>query len=453
LPHKIAQTHPLIVAPAASLYCACSSVVVLDKNSGASSSSSSLSTIGSGGAGPGGAFPDTTTVGPGGSSTSSNAATSVSSSGTGGDPTGPDEAVAFQINPGHTGAVENDSLTPPLTMRWSRNLGAQVSYPLIAGGHVFVTTGSNTVTAELIALDQKTGNTAWGPIELGGSHPASYAAYEDGNVFTLNYDGEVRAFEAATGAELWSMHLPSAMGQFNSALTALGGKIYVTGGYGADAVFVVSEATGALLLKKIQPATGGWNQPAVSATDAYFACACAVVCGLDAMSGGDLWPPPQSCVGKGWGPTILSEGWLYVVANIGAPQEEGPVFDALTGGKVGTFQQDATSAFHKGRGFFFSKGILTSKSVPAMVPLWSFAGDGTLSTTPIVVNGHVYMGGTSGTVVAVDEVTGAPVWSQNLGLGEPIDDGGDWQDAPRMGLAAGGGALLVPARHHLAAFW
>ncbi len=153
------------------------------------------------------------------------------------------------------------------------------------------------------------------PIELGGSNGASYAAYEGGKVFTVNYDGEVRAFEADTGPELWSMHLPSTMGAFYTALTALEGKIYITGGYDPAGGFVVSEASGALLWKK------------------------------------------------------------------------------------------------------------------------------------------VYMGETSGTVAAVDEVTGVPVWSQNLGLGESINDGGDWHDAPRMGLAAGGGALLVPAHYYLAAFW
>lgn len=97
---------------------------------------------GSGGAGVGGAV----------SASTGSTGTSTSSTGSGGDPPGPDEAVAFQINPGHTGAVENDSLTPPLTMRWSRNLGAQVSYLLCAGGRVFVTTGSGNSTAKLIAL-------------------------------------------------------------------------------------------------------------------------------------------------------------------------------------------------------------------------------------------------------------------------------------------------------------
>jgi len=138
----------------------------------------------------------------------------------------------------------------------------------------------------------------------------------------------------------------------------LGGKVYITGGYGADAVFVVSEATGALPLEKdsSRPQVG-WNQPAVSATGAYFACACAGVCGLDAMSGGDLWPPPQKLCRKGVGTHHPSpKAGLYVVANIGLHRKEGPVFDALTGGKWGTFPAGSTSAFPQGLGLFFSKG-------------------------------------------------------------------------------------------------
>jgi outer membrane protein assembly factor BamB len=424
----------------------------VDKGSGTSTGAGGAG----GGAGGGAVSAATTTVTSGPTGTTST--TSATSSSTGGDPPGPDEAVAFQINPGHSGSVENDSLTPPLTLRWSRDLGAQVSYPLIAGGRVFVTTGSGNSTAKLVALEQKTGKTVWGPIELGGSSPASYAAYEGGKVFTVNYDGEVRAFEADTGTELWSMHLPS-MGRFDSALTALGGKIYITGGGGSDAIFAVSEATGALLWKRSQQATDYWNQPAASAAGAYFACECAAVCGVEGMAGGDLWAPSQDCVGNGRGGTLLSEGRLYVFADIGLPAEKGPVFDAATGGKVGTFHQDV-GAFHKGRGFFFSYAsgspsstLLTARSVPGMVPLWSFAGDGSLSTMPIVVNGHVYIGEASGTVAAVDEITGVPVWSQNLGLGESINDSSNWQDAPRMGLAAGGGALLVPAHQYLVALW
>ena len=161
---KAKPLHVGILALATAVFSACSSVVVVAGNSDASISTST-SFSGSAGAGSGGASA-TSTTGPGGypatSTTGAGGSFLATSTGTGGDPPGSDESVAFQINPGHTGAVENDSLTPPLTMRWSRNLGAQVSYPLIAGGRVFVTTGSGNSTAKFIALEQKTENTVWG---------------------------------------------------------------------------------------------------------------------------------------------------------------------------------------------------------------------------------------------------------------------------------------------------
>ena len=53
-----------------------------------------------------------------------------------------DQAVAYELNVGHSGALSNDTLTPALVQAWTRNLGGSVSYPLIAGGRVFVTVGN-----------------------------------------------------------------------------------------------------------------------------------------------------------------------------------------------------------------------------------------------------------------------------------------------------------------------
>jgi hypothetical protein len=50
----------------------------------------------------------------------------------------------------------------PLAQRRSRDLGGSVSYPLIAGGRVFVTaavTASGFSGTTLFALDQATGST------------------------------------------------------------------------------------------------------------------------------------------------------------------------------------------------------------------------------------------------------------------------------------------------------
>ena len=117
-------------------------------------------------------------------------------------------AVAYQIDATHSGA-QFDSVTPPLTQRWSRDLGGQISYPLIAGGRIFVTvTNPNTTGTTLYALDETNGASLWGPIDLGGSRPWSNAAYDAGRVFAVNHDGVLRAFDAASGALLWSKQLP-----------------------------------------------------------------------------------------------------------------------------------------------------------------------------------------------------------------------------------------------------
>jgi hypothetical protein len=52
-------------------------------------------------------------------------------------------AVAYQINVAHNGVQTDSELTPPFSLRWRVTLPAQVSYPLIAEGKVFVTEASS----------------------------------------------------------------------------------------------------------------------------------------------------------------------------------------------------------------------------------------------------------------------------------------------------------------------
>src|SRR5271155_2165320 len=71
-------------------------------------------------------------------------------------------SVTYQINPAHTGAIQLAGLDPPLTVKWSVDLGAALSYPLIACGKVFVLVGPNNFDqVNLYALDAETGATIW----------------------------------------------------------------------------------------------------------------------------------------------------------------------------------------------------------------------------------------------------------------------------------------------------
>src|SRR5207245_4404754 len=82
--------------------------------------------------------------------------------------TPPDESATYQVDPGHSGAQSSDSLTPPLARKWSVDLGARVSYPVIGGGEVFVIAFNtpNTQGSSLHAFDANTGRPRWGPVPL-----------------------------------------------------------------------------------------------------------------------------------------------------------------------------------------------------------------------------------------------------------------------------------------------
>jgi hypothetical protein len=75
---------------------------------------------------------------------------------------------------------------------------------------------------------------------------------------------------------------------------------------------------------------------------------------------------------------------------------------------------------------------------------WSFAGDGNLSSAPIIVNGVVYIGSTSGKLYGLDETTGTNVWTATVGA--PVNRPDEHNvSEPLTGLGAGEGLVVVPA--------
>ena len=83
--------------------------------------------------------------------------------------------------------------------------------------------------------------------------------------------------------------------------------------------------------------------------------------------------------------------------------------------------------------------------------LWSFAGDGHLNTSPVVVNNNVFIGSSTGNLYGLNATTGTQVWLQNLGAAIPA--GAGWSAfSPFTGLTAGDGLLMVPAGTSLTAF-
>src|SRR5207253_10778845 len=74
------------------------------------------------------------------------------------------------------------------------------------------------------------------------------------------------------------------------------------------------------------------------------------------------------------------------------------MFDAATGAVLGTFQAGPPPAFSGSTGFFLTGSILKARDAYSGAVRWSFTGDGTLTSAPIVDNGYVDIGSRSGTV-------------------------------------------------------
>ena len=349
-------------------------------------------------------------------------------------------AVAYQIDAAHSGA-QFDSVTPPLTQRWSRDLGGQISYPLIAGGRIFVTVGIATQTGygtKLYALDEATGATLWEQDENGTTYEWSNAAYDAGRVFDVSNNGLLRAFDAASGALLWSKQLPG-QSSFDSPPTASGGVVYVVGAGLGVTLYAVDERDGTVNWSALFDG-GDDSSPAVTSNGVFVAFAsCNNVYDLSPQDGSLIWFHDGLCTGGGGSTPVLFGGRLHV----GGSLTEKLMFDAPTGAVLGTFPAGPPPAFSGSTGFFLTGSILKARDAYSGAVRWSFTGDSTLSSAPIVDNGYVYIGSRSGKVYALDASTGANVWTGNLGAAVQTTESP--VSRPHTGLAAGDGLVVVPA--------
>src|SRR5690349_16003407 len=164
-----------------------------------------------------------------------------------------DLAVTYQINARHTGAIATSGLLPPLHVRWSVDLGATVSYPLIAEGKVFVIAGPDANGhVNLYALDASSGNTLWGPVQIPeGAYWWAAAAYDNGTVFVVPNttqgfsSGELIAYSARDGSQQWTATLTGQY--FFTAPPTVGDGFVYTGGAGVGGtVYAVKESDGSL---------------------------------------------------------------------------------------------------------------------------------------------------------------------------------------------------------------
>lgn len=349
------------------------------------------------------------------------------------------DAVSYQMNSAHTGAVTFNALTLPAGSTWSVNVGGNPSYALIAGGNVFVTV-SVSGNSQLLALNGATGATLWGPIPFTG---AVNAAYDNGRLFVVagNPQGQIiSAIDPATGNPLWSAAVNG--GWFPEPPVAADGIVYAIN---AGLVTAFDESSGASLWSEDIGGTDGIV--AVTADGVYGASPCTAI-DLQPAVGTLLWYNNSGCSGGGGATPVVINGTDY--APNSSAGSSGTVFDAESGALEGSYSATVIPAFSSSTGFFLSGGTLRGVALSNNQVLWSFAGDGQLSGAAIVVNNYVFIGSGGGNLYGLDAATGQQVWTQSLGAAIPAS--AEYGPIMYTGLAAGDGLLVVPNGTNVTAY-
>jgi outer membrane protein assembly factor BamB len=352
------------------------------------------------------------------------------------------QSVTYQISQAHDGHLTGDNLYPPLTRSWSRTLDGIVSYPLIAGGRAFVTTGGGSANL-IYALDLATGTTLW-TRTLGGTYFWSGAAYDGDRVFVVNGDGLLRALAADSGKTLWATLLADQW-SFSSEPVAADGIVYTAGaGYGGT-LYAVSQVDGRVLWTQ-SVANGDHSSPALDATNVYVSYVGPQIYAFNRITGQPAWHYSGCCSGGGGRTSVLYDGRLF--ARDGS---SGYVLDASSGRLVDSFSARPAPAFGSGVGLYLNGGTLRAENASTGTGLWNFQGDRGLSSAPIVASDRAYIGSATGTLYALELRTGSIVWKDRVGA--PIEAPDEHNvSRPVTGLGAGQGLLLAPAGRRLVAY-
>ena len=257
-------------------------------------------------------------------------------------------------------------------LRWGFETGDVIrSTPTVSGGAVYVGSNDNHV----YALNAETGEQLW-RYDTGGW--AQYSPTVSGGMVYLGASGEgghrVHALDAASGERTWIAETPFSVTP-ELTPTVVGGKVYAPGDLGQ---FHVLDASTGRVVWSFGTGIGGEAPPTVIEGVVYLTGVNAAYA-LDESTGELIWSYDTERLPAREFPAVIADGVYYF-----SPDDHLYALDIATG-----------------------------------EPLWSYQADAMISTTPIAVDGMVFVGSESGRFHAVDAATGKPLWSRDAGLDSP----------------------------------
>jgi outer membrane protein assembly factor BamB len=223
-----------------------------------------------------------------------------------------------------------------------------------------------------------------------------------GRVFTIDTTATVRAFDAATGAQVWATQVrgeaATSRTLFGGGVTFDEGRIYAVNGAGYAAA--LDAATGAIAWQ-VRPGGPLRGAPTVGADDVYVISQDNQLYALNVANGETRW---------------TGAGSFELAGVFGTAS---PAFAQST--VVAGFSSGELTAYRYENGQVVWQDALARTGVTTTV--------GTLSdidADPVIDNGRVFAVGQGGRMVAVELITGQRVWELNIaGISTPYV-AGEW---------------------------
>jgi outer membrane protein assembly factor BamB len=307
----------------------------------------------------------------------------------------------FRGNAARTGELPGPvpTMDKPIIIKWRFSTGSSIySSPAVVGGIVYVGSDDDS----LYAIDAATGAERW-RFSTGGDVDSS-AAVVDGTVYVGSYDGNIYAIDAASGEERWRFDTNEDGRRLVPAV--LYGMVYV----GGTNLYALDAASGEERWRF--SASDSLSAPAVA--DGMVFAAGQSLYAIDAASGEERWR--FSNEGYGFGVPVVAD------ANVYAGSYDGYTYaiDAVTGEERWRFATGVTESPAVAHGMVFASTLQTGDASlrPAVFALdatsgselWRFAPGAGFDSTPLYVDGTVFVYADDQNLYAIDATSGAEQW-------------------------------------------
>lgn len=337
-----------------------------------------------------------------------------------------DGPAAYQSDPQHTGVAQGTTFAAPLGKRWVRRDLAEASFPVLAEGKVFLTSGKS-----VYALDRANGATVWSR-----ALASNGVAYDNGKVFAIGGGGVLQALDPATGKLIWTSELPGTSSTY-SPPSAYDGMVYTSD---RSTVYGARQDNG-LTIFSTTTATGERSIPAVDSSKVYDANDCGEASALDRALGLEIWRTGSSCSGRSGASTpVVRDERVYVPGG-----SKITVRDTLLGMTQDTFAGTQPPVVAADAVYVVNLKEIYARTTAGTVA-WNYTDKSEFAAAPVAAGDYVYGITKDGRVVGLAKATGQKVWESELGT-TSYSDGGRWP-----GLGAAGDTLVVSYGDRVSAY-